>query len=293
MYDPQSSRRWKKVEKSEAVGLATLILLLLIGIANAQNEVYLLPQDSNTSYCNTAKVQIWANTSDDFGGGKINLTYSPSCANVTDWEFGPVWIGGLLNDWDSDVEGVETITFTRPFQQPEVNGTVLIGNLTIHCCNERGCGTSLKFSPPSKLSTPGGEIIVTWQNGTFRCGTLSSCLGTCCNDSACNETYLLNVSCQECKNLSNNKYWKPNKDSACFDNYPMADLCLSYCPECCDGIDNNDDDDDIDFPSDIDCTCGLDPSEAYPAAPVPELPTIVLFSLGLLALTGYVLRKRA
>jgi hypothetical protein len=74
----------------------------------------------------------------------------------------------------------------------------------------------------------------------------------------------------------------------------MPDLCLNWCPQCCNDINDDDDDEDIDFPADNECTCGLDPSESEPMAPIPELPTIALFSLGLLVLTGYILlRKRA
>jgi LPXTG-motif cell wall-anchored protein len=39
-------------------------------------------------------------------------------------------------------------------------------------------------------------------------------------------------------------------------------------------------------------TVPLDPSEASPAAPILEFPTIVLFGVGLLTLTGYVLWKK-
>ena len=139
------------------------------------NKVYLVPQHSNAPFCNTVEVQIWANTTDPFGIGQINLTYSHCCANVTNLEYDSMWQG----TWDSSIDGREWLVFRRPLGQPMVNGTVLIGNLTIHCCNESKCATSLTFSLPSKLSDPmKGDLTVTLINGTFEC--------TVCGDVNCN-----------------------------------------------------------------------------------------------------------
>ncbi|CAD6493715.1 MAG: hypothetical protein LAKADJCE_00566 [Candidatus Argoarchaeum ethanivorans] len=43
---------------------------------------------------------------------------------------------------------------------------------------------------------------------------------------------------------------------------------------------------------DPECTACLDPSETEPLPPVPELPTIVLFSAALIALAGYIGLRR-
>jgi V8-like Glu-specific endopeptidase len=135
---------------------------------SSENEVYLVPQHSSAGFCNTKEVQIWANTTDTFGFGQINLTYTHCCANVTNWEYGPLWQG----TWDTRFDGKEWLVFMRPFGQPTVNGTLLIGTLTIHCCNESDCETPLTFSPPSKLSDPiAGDLTVTWTDGTFECIT--------------------------------------------------------------------------------------------------------------------------
>ena len=130
------------------------------------NKVYLVLQHSNAPFCNTVEVQIWANTTDTFGAGQINLTYSHCCANVTNLGYDSLWQG----KWDSSIEGREWLVFIKPLGQPTVNGTVLIGNLTIQCCNESEYVTSLIFSSPSKLSDPiAGDLTVTWINGTFEC----------------------------------------------------------------------------------------------------------------------------
>jgi hypothetical protein len=158
----------KKVMLGIGIGIVALSMLavLTVSVASAQNGVYLIPQHSNASSCNTAEVQIWANTIDTFGFGQINLTYTHCCANVTNWEYGPLWDG----TWDSSVDGKEWLVFLRPFGQLPVSGTVLIGTLTIHCCNEGECVTPLTFSPPSKLGDPiAGDLTVIWTDGTFNC----------------------------------------------------------------------------------------------------------------------------
>ncbi|GEM_PF-864008 len=134
------------------------------------------------------------------------------------------------------------------------------------------------------------DIGIRARQSIEECG---QCLGDCYSGPDCTgDLVATNIPCYACIGELG-AYWKPNQDSACFAESTPSDLCLSNCPQCCNGIDDDDPDDDIDFPADDECTCGLDPSESMPMAPIPELPTIALFSLGLLALTGYVLRKRA
>ena len=143
-----------------------IVAMVAVSAASAQNEVYLVPQHSNAPFCNTVEVLIWANTTDTFVAGQINLTYSHCCANVTNLEYDSLWQG----TWDSRIDGREWLVFMRPLGQPTINGTVLIGNLTIHCCNESKCVTSLTFSLPSKLSDPiAGDLTVNWTGGTFTC----------------------------------------------------------------------------------------------------------------------------
>jgi hypothetical protein len=115
------------------------------------------------------------------------------------------------------------------------------------------------------------------------------CRGTCCCDSNCTEPYALNMTCKECV-ICGNKYWKPNKDEACFNDVEPYDLCLNWCPQCCNGADD-DCDGFTDFPCDQNCTCGLDPSEVEKLPPVPEASTIVLMGVGLLAMTTILLAR--
>ena len=115
------------------------------------------------------------------------------------------------------------------------------------------------------------------------------CLGTCCNDTSCTDSFATNVNCSSC--TAAGKYWQPNKDTACFNATTPSDLCLSYCPECCDGKDN-DTDTYIDYPADAQCTCGLDPSETTASPPIPEASTIVLMGVGLIAMSVILLVRR-
>ena len=271
------------------VGLVVLVICTaLILPITATNKVYLIPQQSNATYCNNATVEIWVNAS-NFVGGEINFTYNPTCANVTKWVRN---ISNFQVGSSRHYDGREYIDFYTPPEVGIISGEYMIGTLTIHCVNnsQGGCETSLTFVEPSTLRNVTHTIPATWINGTFTCGELQQCLGTCCNYSNCTDPFATNVTCNYCVDVEG-KYWKPNKDSACFDGNATSNLCLGYCPQCCDSVDN-DYDGSIDYPRDGECTCGLDPSEWEKLPPVPELPTIFLFLAGLLTLTGYVLWKK-
>jgi len=260
-----------------------LCAALLVPVT-ATNKVYLIPQQSNATYCNTTTVEIWANAS-NFVGGELNLTYDSACANVTNWARNTT---NFENGISTHYKGREYIDFYT--LSGLLTGKYMIGTLTIHCNNsEESCETPLTFVEPSTLRDIYNPISTTFENGTFTCGALQPCLGTCCNDSSCSDTYATDMTCKGCTDLS--KYWKPNKDSACFDGNSTSDLCLDYCPHCGDSVDN-DYDGSIDYPSDGGCTCGLDPSEVDPLPPIPEASSLILLSIGLCALVLLVRLQR-
>ncbi len=96
--------------------------------AAAQNEVYLVPQDSNATYGNTVDVKIWVNAT-EFQGGQINLTYNSACADITNWVRNTT--NFLLGTWDH-YEGREWITFSTWEPQPaNLTGEYMVGTLTI------------------------------------------------------------------------------------------------------------------------------------------------------------------
>jgi len=147
------------------------------------NNVYLEPADSGVPYCNETIVQIYADTVDLWQIGQINLTYTHCCANVTGYEASPTFSGANgQSTWDSSVDGEEWLTFKIFDPADMVSGTVLIGNLTIHCCDESYCETLLHFAREgeapaeriSKLSDNYGAPLtdIGWHDGTFTCMNL-------------------------------------------------------------------------------------------------------------------------
>jgi len=144
------------------------------------NEVYLRPQNCSARYGNTVDVEIWANTAEPFAGGQIQVTYDSSCANVTNCAYDTALWNGT---WDSSSAGREGLVFLRPVGAPTINGSVLIGTLTIQCCNTGDCVTPLTFSPPCTLHDPvAGDLVVTWTDGRFECTAVM------CGDVTCDDT---------------------------------------------------------------------------------------------------------
>ena len=124
------------------------------------------------------------------------------------------------------------------------------------------------------------------------------CLGDCYSDQECNEDHLVkqNVPCFECLGPGSTggigESWKPttrcpNRELDC-----PPDWCLTECPACCDGWDN-DGDGAIDCPADDGCACCCDATEDGDSEPcVPELATIALVGVGILGIIGIGLRRR-
>ena len=132
---------------------------------SSENEVYLDPQHSSASFCNTIEVEIWANAT-NFQSGQINLTYDSTCANVTNWarNIATFPLGGWTH-----YDGREWITFSAT---APMTGEYMIGTLTIHCVNDsaEGCETPLAFIEPSRLIDDlGVPVTATWIDGTFEC----------------------------------------------------------------------------------------------------------------------------
>jgi len=242
---------------------------------------YLVQQDSSVSAPgDTVDVEIWVTIDESTGcsGGAIEILYGATCADAIAYTPSGAW---NMNTCNSLTSGREYITLMTT---PPTSGDVLVGTLTFECQGAGDCETSLTFGDNSKLADGSqNQIDVQWIDGTFTCGepVESECLGTCCNDSECTDPFAENVPCKGC--IEAGKYWHPNKDTACFNDVENPpDLCLTSCPECCDGVDNADTDTDVDYPADKQCPCGLSPSEDMGGPPIPELPTLALAGIGIL-----------
>jgi hypothetical protein len=133
---------------------------------DTDNDVYLNPQDSSATFCNTVDVEVWVDAT-GFQGGQIKLLYDSTCGDVTNWERNDDVFP--LGTWESATPGEEWITFTAT---SPLSGVYLIGTLTIHgLCEMGGCSTTLDFVEPSKLFDQfGSEIAANWVDGTFECG---------------------------------------------------------------------------------------------------------------------------
>jgi hypothetical protein len=270
------------------------VLAVFIAPAAAGNYFYFVPQNSSCDVNETILVSVVihfesSNPGTQLGSAQVHINFDPSVVNITNI-VEPI----AKNDWDYwNCSHMGNYVY---FGGNEFGGfgfgEIYLGNMTL-----RGISPGVSpleythFYPqtpnPTYIGdTLGDRLSFSAINGTFTCG---ECLGTCCNDSACTQPYQTNIPCKDCINLG--KYWNPNQDSACFAESAPSNLCLNYCPQCCNGTDD-DADTYIDYPSDSECTCGLDPSEWEKLPPIPELPTIFLFGVGLLTLAGYVLWKK-
>ena len=133
----------KRVIPFGTLAFIALLLCLTLTVVQAQNEVYLLPQDSSVQVGDTAEIEIWVNAT-NFTSGQINLTYDSWCANVTNY----VWNAtNFPSSMWSHYDGNEKITFMA--NQPVLTGNYQIGTLTILCVSADACGTRLIFAEPS------------------------------------------------------------------------------------------------------------------------------------------------
>jgi hypothetical protein len=138
--------------------------VLLVPATTAQ--VYFDPQHSSAKPCKTTEVAIWVNATDKFQSGQINMSYDPTCANVTTWERNATNfpLGTWAHKAGNDRMGfVGTDLNTEEYQ---------IGTLTIHCVrdSEEGCKTPLDFLEDSKLVDDfSNPVPAIWKDGTFEC----------------------------------------------------------------------------------------------------------------------------
>ena len=240
------------------------------------DSVYFEPESINGAEPYTNVVVNASVTTKSVG---VDIYFDPTCVNITDVDFtdtpyniqtGWTWWGDHIRIGAANYGGA-----VDP-------GTHLVAKLTFEC-KGGSCTSDIGFSGALELTDENwSRVDAIWINGTFTCTDgAQPCLGTCCNDSECTDPYAENVPCKDC--IEAGKYWHPNKDTACFNDVENPpDLCLTSCPECCDGVDNADTDTDVDYPADKQCPCGLSPSEDMGGPPIPELPTLALAGIGIL-----------
>lgn len=255
------------------------VLLLFaapIVLAAPAPSIYMDPKDSNVNCGEGTTVEVRINTSDTSYGAQAYAHFDPTLVNITNVDYtGAAWQPPFGEKGWVHLGNYVTMVTTN-FNPGVPAGDHLFATIEIECVG-CGCTSDIEFT----MVRPDGTCVY---NGTVTCtdGEQPPCLGTCCNDSECTELWGEDVTCKDC--IAAGKYWHPNEDAACFGDATPSDLCINWCPECSDGGDNDDDDTSTDYPADKECTCGLDPSEAVQLAPIPELPTFILMSIGILGL---------
>ena len=239
------------------------------------------PDGSQSNVVDRTVAQAEVDAGGIFG---FNITFASSDttppASVTDLQnttYEQTYINWTWTD-PEDADFAKVMVYIDGTPQPDVLKGVQYYHAT-------GLNPDTEYEIGTRTVDNLGNINDTWENCTARTkpGAVSEmCLGTCCNDSECNESYATDMTCAECIALG--KHWHPNKDTACFNDTPF-DLCLDWCPACCDCLDN-DGDTNIDYPADGECSCGLDPSETTSLPPIPELATFALIGIGLMLVVG-------
>ena len=152
-----------------------------VGEEETINIVYLEPANSSASFCEETTVQVYATTTewfygDLFQGGQFNLTYDPTCANVTNVVFNPVWNNPITTWWDTYTNGYTRVSFGAATPAEMVNVSVWICNLTVHCVCETNCSTTLNFAATTKLVNDfGAEVKAHWTGGTFTTAVPAVC----------------------------------------------------------------------------------------------------------------------
>jgi hypothetical protein len=274
-----------------------MMLLIMLVTPAAATSGYLVPADSSVANPgDTVDVAVWVSVDDPNGctGGTITITYCDMCADAIAYTPAPAgtW---AVNTCNPGTAGQEVITLMT---SPPQSGDLLVGTLTVECKSPGDCLTPLEFDESSALgnSTMGQIPDVEWIDGTFTCGDpdREMCLGDCYNDTGA--MIASDVSCYDCIGIGTGVLWENYEfDSPCSPGTTVPRRSYDYCPECCDGINNSDGDNLVDWPADPECACCLDETEdgdeGCPVECVPELPTLALAGIGILGI-ALLARKR-
>ena len=210
------------MRKTTIIGILTLLAVLAVPTALAQNVTYYLsPVDSSVPDCTSTQVELRINTHGlDVAGGQVGLTYDASCANVTDVVFDS-WLSpspysswnypGWNMCWDKDGIGtdIDWIIWQDMFNNQ--TGDLLICTFTISCSDPSGncdycitdlsltCGAGCSYCPIVVGDLLGNIVPCNVsENGTFTCGTQETDLIVTAINS-----YHYNTGCTAWFNLSN------------------------------------------------------------------------------------------
>jgi len=156
------------------LAFTAMLMVLAVPAAATDNVLYFNPDNSSVSgYCSSVDVQVMADISESnpISATSINITFDPSCGDVTNWALDSGWNGGMDSSAWSLPLGFITIS-TSVGANPAKSGSVPLGTLTLHCNDTNGCcGSWLNFTLAEYTQAdPVITIVAATDNGTFMCG---------------------------------------------------------------------------------------------------------------------------
>jgi len=164
----------RKIALRGVIVLAVLAAMLaVVPSAFAQspypaNSVYFMPEHSTGVYCqNNTIVQIRVNTTIPCRGVTTDISFDPSCVNITAVDFsGSAWVS--LPGWAHHGDWVR-ITNSN-FFAPYPTGDNLLANITLHCKNATSdCTSALNFTQHQLLNASNKPFPNVAHNGTINC----------------------------------------------------------------------------------------------------------------------------
>ena len=132
------------------------------------NVVYFTPLISKVpeGKCHNTTVQVWVNATDAIDLFTTDISFDPTCINITDVEFGPAWT--VFPSWSHHGSYISI----GAGKDACTSGEILLANLTVHC--EDCCKSMLSFTGEENVSkfigcTP-NYVAASWINGSVQCG---------------------------------------------------------------------------------------------------------------------------
>ena len=287
----------KTNNKRIAIGIGIVLIMFAVSSAEAypippgkDAVVYFDPDPSSGPNGEDVTVQLRVNSSVGLCGYADWIYFDPSCVDITDVDYsGSPFSEGT--SWISFGDFIKVHGMDPSYCEPA--GDHLLCTLTLQCKSDGVCTSQLIHNMDhEEIYDCDLEVPDTlWVDGNFTC----QCGGTCYANADCTGDATENVTCKDCIGVAGLSWSNYEFESPCSPGIMVPRRNYTYCPECCDGIDN-DADGSIDWPADEECKCCLDETENFkegcPAPCVPELATVTFVSVGLLGLIGAIWRRR-
>ena len=161
------------MKKIAVIGILALFAVFAIPTASAQGYYYLVPADSNATYGNCIEVGLWTHPAIYQASGAFNLTYDPTCAEIScaNWTGNTTqWPGGITCSQPALGSFYITYAAAAGVEYPP-EGDYHIGNLTICCDSTTYCKVDFGYFAYETYHSNVSDVWwVPLQNATFTCG---------------------------------------------------------------------------------------------------------------------------